>query len=56
MNELQAKGVGCVLKAKHLCMEMRGVKKHNTYTTTSALRGIFNKKEVKDEFFKLIEL
>ena len=56
MNELEAKGVGCVLKAKHLCMEMRGVKKHNTYTTTSGLRGIFEEKEVKDEFFKLIEL
>jgi len=56
MKELEPLGVGCVIKAKHLCIEMRGVKKHNTYTTTSSLRGVFNNKEVKDEFFKLIEL
>ncbi len=56
MKELQPKGVGCVISAKHMCMEMRGVKKHDTYTTTSALRGVFENKEVKDEFFKLIEL
>lgn len=56
MDVLQPKGVGCVLKAQHMCMEMRGVKKHNTYTTTSALRGDFLKKPIKDEFFKLIKL
>jgi len=56
MKELEPKGVGCVIKAKHMCMEMRGVKKHDTYTTTSALRGVFENKQVKDEFFKLIEL
>lgn len=56
MKELEPLGVGCVIKAKHMCMEMRGVKKHNTHTTTSALRGVFNEKEVKDEFFKLIKL
>jgi len=56
MKELEPLGVGCVIKAKHMCMEMRGVKKHNTYTTTSALRGVFENKEQKDEFFKLIEL
>ena len=56
MKELEPLGVGCVIKAKHMCMEMRGVKKHNTFTTTSALRGVFENKEQKDEFFKLIEL
>ena len=56
INELDPLGVGCVIKAKHLCMEMRGVKKHNTFTTTSALRRNFETKPVKDEFFKLIEL
>tara|TARA_Y100000401_G_scaffold23676_2_gene16234 strand:+ start:7162 stop:8034 length:873 start_codon:yes stop_codon:yes gene_type:complete len=56
MEKLDAKGVGCVLKAKHMCMEMRGVKKHDTYTTTSALRGIFNEQDVKEEFFKLIKI
>jgi GTP cyclohydrolase I len=56
MEVLEPKGVGCIIKAKHLCMEMRGVKKHNTHTTTSALRGVFEKEKVKNEFLKLIEL
>lgn len=56
MEVLEPKGVGCVLKAQHMCMEMRGVKKHNTFTTTSALRGVFLDKPIKDEFIKLIKL
>ncbi|QDP63657.1 MAG: putative GTP cyclohydrolase 1 [Prokaryotic dsDNA virus sp.] len=40
-KELQPRGVAVILKAKHMCMEMRGVKKHNTWTTTSIMRGIF---------------
>ena len=56
VKELEPKGVGCILKAKHMCMEMRGVKKHNTYTTTSALRGLFLEQDVKQEFLKLIKL
>jgi GTP cyclohydrolase I len=38
---LSPKGVGVVLTARHLCMEMRGVSKPNACTTTSTLRGLF---------------
>ncbi len=41
MEELNPKGVAVVLKAQHLCMNMRGVKKHDTWTTTSKLTGHF---------------
>lgn len=41
MEELSPKGVGVILKAQHLCMSMRGVKKHDTWTTTSHLTGCF---------------
>ena len=40
-KELQPKGVAVQLTAKHMCMEMRGVKKHNTHTTTTKLIGAF---------------
>ena len=36
-------GVGVVVQARHMCVEMRGVEKINSTTTTSALRGIFIK-------------
>jgi len=40
-KELSPKGVGVVLTARHLCMEMRGIKKPNAHTTTSCLYGLF---------------
>lgn len=40
-NELEPKGVAVQLSAKHMCMEMRGVKKHDTCTTTTKLIGLF---------------
>ena len=52
---IQPKGVGVVLQARHMCMEMRGVEKINSTTTTSALRGIFIKNtDTRREFFSLI--
>mgnify|MGYP005812527301 CR=1 FL=1 len=45
MEKLEAKGVAVILKAKHLCMEMRGVKKHDTWTTTSKMIGFFKDDE-----------
>jgi GTP cyclohydrolase I len=40
-DAIQPKGVGVILEARHLCMEMRGIKKPDTLTTTSCVRGIF---------------
>ncbi|MFA5355244.1 MAG: GTP cyclohydrolase I FolE [Candidatus Paceibacterota bacterium] len=40
-NILKPKGCGLVMKGRHLCKEMRGVKKRDTSTTTTALRGCF---------------
>ena len=40
-KELEPKGVAVQITAKHMCMEMRGVKKHNTHTTTTKLIGVF---------------
>lgn len=55
-NELSPKGVAVVLKAQHLCMSMRGVKKHDTYTTTSCLNGVFkNDLNCRNEFLQLIK-
>lgn len=42
LNEkLSPRGVAVTITARHLCMEMRGVKKHDTWTTTSKLIGVF---------------
>jgi GTP cyclohydrolase I len=35
------KGVGVILTARHLCMEMRGIQKYGATTTTSCVRGVF---------------
>lgn len=48
-------GVGVVVEARHMCMEMRGVEKINSTTTTSALRGCFvQNTDTRKEFFALI--
>lgn len=52
---IRPKGVGVVIEARHMCVEMRGVEKINSTTTTSALRGIFIKNaDTRREFFALI--
>ncbi len=52
---IKPKGVGVVLQARHMCIEMRGVEKINSTTTTSALRGVFIKNaKTRKEFFSLI--
>ena len=54
-KELNPKGVAISLKAQHLCMCMRGVKKHDTWTITTKLLGNFKSNpEVKQEFLKYI--
>jgi len=55
-KELQPKGVAVVLTAKHMCMEMRGVKKHDTNTTTSKMMGSFKEDyKARTEFLNLIK-
>jgi len=55
MDTIAPKGVAVVIAARHMCMEMRGVEKINSTTTTSALRGLFKKDEkTRSEFFSLI--
>jgi len=41
VKKLEPRGVIVVVEAEHLCMSMRGVKKPNTVTVTSAIRGLF---------------
>jgi len=54
MDETAAEGVGVVVRAKHLCMMMRGVEKQNSEMTTSAVLGSFRTDEkVRQEFLSL---
>jgi len=56
MKELNPKGVAVVLKAQHLCMNMRGVKKYDTWTQTSKMLGIFKDDlNCRNEFLNLIK-
>ena len=51
---LHPKGVAVVLECSHMCMQMRGVQKQNSSTTTSAFTGIFLSNEAtRKEFINL---
>jgi GTP cyclohydrolase I len=55
-DTLNPKGVAVVIEAQHLCMQMRGVQKQHSSTTTSAFSGLFLKDEkTRAEFMKLID-
>ncbi|MFT6845256.1 MAG: GTP cyclohydrolase I [Flavobacteriales bacterium] len=51
---LNASGVAVVIEASHMCMQMRGVQKQNSVTTTSAFTGEFLKEKTRSEFINLI--
>ncbi|MDP6111550.1 MAG: GTP cyclohydrolase I FolE [Planctomycetota bacterium] len=53
---LQPRGVGVIIKAEHMCMQMRGVEKQDSSAITSAMLGHFRShQETRAEFMKLIE-
>jgi len=55
MTTIKPRGVGVVINARHMCMEMRGVEKMHSSTTTSALRGLFLKDaKTREEFYSII--
>lgn len=47
-------GVAVVMECQHLCMQMRGIQKQNSVTTTSAFTGEFLKDTTRSEFIRLI--
>ena len=47
-------GVMVEVEAKHMCMQMRGVEKQNSITTTSDFSGAFNQAKTRQEFMNLI--
>lgn len=53
-NTLKPLGVAVVIEAQHLCMQMRGIQKQHSITTTSDFTGAFEKNATRDEFIKLI--
>lgn len=51
---LNPMGVAVVIEASHMCMQMRGVEKQNSVTTTSAFTGLFLEETTRQEFIKLV--
>ncbi len=53
-DTLKPQGVMVVIEARHMCMQMRGVEKQNSVTTTSAYSGVFESMKVREEFMSLL--
>lgn len=54
-NTLNPLGVMVVIEAQHMCMQMRGVEKQNSTTTTSDFTGAFEQAKTREEFINLIK-
>jgi len=54
-EKISPEGVGVIVEARHLCMQMRGVEKQHGQAVTSAMRGAFrHNKQTRDEFLSLV--
>ena len=53
-NTLHPLGVMVVVEARHMCMQIRGVEKQNSITTTSEFSGAFNQAKTRQEFMNLL--
>ena len=53
-DTLKPQGVMVVVEAKHMCMQMRGVEKQNSITTTSAYSGVFGSSKTRNECMDLL--
>lgn len=53
-DTLNPMGVMVVIEAQHMCMQMRGVQKQNSITTTSDFTGVFQDQRTREEFMSLI--
>ena len=54
---LEPVGVAVIMEGQHMCMQMRGVEKQNSYATTSFMTGLFRKdSKTRDEFLKIISM
>lgn len=57
MDILTPIGVGVVMEGRHLCMQMRGVQKQNSFATTSSMVGQFrDSAETRNEFLSIIDM
>jgi GTP cyclohydrolase I len=57
MDVLDPIGVGVVMEGRHLCMQMRGVEKQNSFATTSSMLGQFRESpETRSEFLSIIRM
>lgn len=55
-DKLKPIGVGVIMEARHLCMEMRGAESHHSPTTTSCMLGVFKKDaRTRKEFLELVK-
>jgi len=54
-EKISPEGVGVIIEARHLCMQMRGVEKQHGQAVTSAMLGSFrHNKQTRDEFLSLV--
>lgn len=54
-NTLNPLGVMVIIEAQHLCMQMRGIQKQHSITTTSDFTGAFQQQKTREEFINLIK-